>query len=229
ENVYLGSSLETFFYEKKQNGDIYKTYIVMKPAINVDKCQPYSSLEDTSSDFPGPYNMRDPNPAFPYPIIVDVAYYGQPGWVEGTPTAVITDNNINQVVEGASIQFNWNFEKHKFMVGASIDSASAAYTNDQMFGMLDGNRKAFLAPELIHPQFAASTIPINNNDVSGTNLTKSIYFSETWKPTDKWNFNVSARYNDTKSQNEIATRWSTFAYGIGNVLNLPFGHDTCTS
>ncbi len=95
--------------------------------------------------------------------------------------------------------------------------------------MLDGNRKAFLAPELIHPQFTAATLPINNNDFSGTNITKSVYFSETWKPIDEWNFNVSGRYNDTQTQNKIATRYGFFAYGLGNVLNFPFGYDTCTS
>jgi len=227
ENVYWFAGIDTHYYSTNANGDVIKNYVVIKPALNIDKCQPPSSLENTGKDWPGPYNIKDPGADVPR--MVDGAYFGQPGWIEGTPTAVITDNNIDQIVEGASIQFNWNFEKHKFMIGASIDSASADYTNDQMFGMLDGNRKAFLAPELIHPQFTASTIPINNNDFSGTNLTKSIYFNETWKPTDKWNFNVSARYNDTKSKNEIATRWGTFAYGIGNVLNFPFGHDTCTS
>jgi len=227
ENVYVLAGMDTFFYEKKDNGDIIKNYVVIKPALNMDKCQPASALENTASDFPGPYNIKEPGAQ--YPTFIDGAYVGQPGYVEGTPTAILTDNNINQVTEGGSIQFNWSFEKHKFMIGASLDSARATYTNDQMFGMLDSDRKAFLAPELIHPQFTASTIPINNNDFSGTNVTKSVYFSETWKPTEKWNFNVSGRYNDTKAQNEIATRYGFFAYGIGNVLNFPFGHDTCTS
>jgi outer membrane receptor for Fe3+-dicitrate len=227
ENVYLATSLDTFFYEQRANGDVYKTYIVIKPAINVDTCQPASALQNTQGDFPGPYNIWEPGA--PFPTLIDGAYFGQSGYIEGTPTAVITDNQINQIVDGASIQLNWNFDKHKFMVGASIDSAKASYANAQRLGLLDANRNAFLAPELIHPQFTAATLPISNNDFSGTNITKSLYFSETWTPTEKWNFNVSGRYNETQAQNQIATRYGFFAYGLGNVLNFPFGHDTCTS
>ncbi|MDP3608051.1 MAG: TonB-dependent receptor [Methylophilus sp.] len=227
ENVYVVAGIDTFYYEQLANGDVVKNYVVIKPAINIDTCQPPSSLENTSQDFPGPYNIREPGAQFP--TLIDGAYVGQPGYVPGTPTAVITDNNINQIVDGASVQLNWNFEKHKFMVGASIDAAKASYTNEQRFGMLDASRYAFLAPELIHPQFTAATLPLNNNDFSGTNTTKSLYFSETWTPTEKWNFNVSGRYNETQAQNQIATRYGFFAYGLGNVLNFPFGHDTCTS
>ena len=78
---------------------------------------------------------------------------GQPGVVEGTPTAVFNDNQIDQLVNGASIQFNWSFEEHKFMVGASIDAASAAYRNYQQLGFLKADREAYLDPAQAHPMF----------------------------------------------------------------------------
>jgi len=227
ENVYWFAGIDTHYYTEAANGDVIKNYVVIKPAVNIDKCQPASALENTDKDFPGPYNIKESGAQFP--TLIDGAYVGQPGYVEGTPTAVITDNNINQIVDGASIQLNWNFEHHKFMVGASIDAAKATYTNDQRFGMLDASRNAFLAPDLIHPQFTAATIPLNNNDFGGTNTTKSLYLSETWTPVKNWNFNASARYNETQSQNNIATRYGFFAYGLGNLLNYPSGHDICTS
>jgi Fe(3+) dicitrate transport protein len=227
ENVYWFAGIDTFYYNINPNGDVVKNYVVIKPAINIDKCQPASSLENTSKDYPGPYNIKEAGAQLP--TLIDGAYYGQSGYVDGTPTAVITDNNIDQTVDGASIQFNWNFEHHKFMIGMSIDSANATYSNKQKFGMFDANRKAYLAPDEISPQFSASTIPLENNNFSGTNLTKSIYFSETWSPVDSWNFNASARYNDTQAQNEIATRYGFFSYGLGNLLNFPNGHDVCTS
>ncbi|AKR42675.1 TonB-dependent receptor domain-containing protein [Methylophilus sp. TWE2] len=225
ENVYWYAGIDTYYYEKQANGDIIKNYVVMKPALNIDKCQPASSLENTGKDFPGPYNIKDPGQDFP--TLVDGAYFGQSGYVDGIPTAVITDNNINQTIDGASLQFNWNLEKHKFMIGMSIDSAQATYTNSQRFGMLTPDRHAYLAPDEINPVFAAATIPLQNNNFSGTNLTKSIYFSETWNPVKNWNFNLSARYNETQSQNNIATRYGFFSYGLGNLINFPFGHDVC--
>ncbi len=54
-----------------------------------------------------------------------------------------------------------------------------------------------LAPDLINPMFAGATIPISNNDFNGTNITKSVYFSETWTPVDEWHFTASGRYNET--------------------------------
>lgn len=176
-----------------------------------------------------------PIPGIPYakldadglPIRIDGALYGKPGVVEGTPTAVFTDNQIDQIVNGASIQFNWNFEHHKFMVGASIDSADASYSNTRQLGLLDSSRKAFLAPDLIHPQFAAADLPVANNNFSGTNITKSVYFSETWTPTEKWNFSASGRYNETQAQNKIATRSGFNSFDLIQVLSLPNAYDIC--
>jgi outer membrane receptor protein involved in Fe transport len=228
ENVTFAGFSGNYFYSKNAAGDDIKNYIAMLPPENADTCLPASAFADTSSDFNGPFNIRDEVSGV-WPKMIDGAYFGQPGYVEGTPTALITDNNIDQSTDGASVQFNWNFEKHKFMIGASIDAASASYSNTQLLGMLDANRHAFLAPELIHPQFAGATIPINNNDFSGTNTTKSIYFSETWTPVEAWNFNASGRYNQTKTKNEVATRYGFFNYGIGDLINWPYYHDTCTS
>lgn len=228
ENVTLTGFLGNYFYSKNVAGDDIKNYLALLPPENADTCLPPSAFADTSSDFNGPYNIRDEVSGV-WPKMIDGAYFGQPGYVEGTPTALITDNNIDQSTDGASVQFNWNFDKHKFMIGASIDAASASYSNTQLLGMLDANRHAFLAPELIHPQFAGATIPINNNDFSGTNTTKSVYFSETWTPVDAWHFNASGRYNATKTKNKVATRYGFFNYGIGDLLNWPYFHDICTS
>src|SRR5690606_5098704 len=66
-----------------------------------------------------------------------LGYAIRPGVVEGTPTAVISDTQIDQETDGASIQFDWNYENHKFMVGLSIDAPSATYGSGQRLGMLD--------------------------------------------------------------------------------------------
>lgn len=135
-----------------------------------------------------------------------------PGVVEGTPTSVLTNTQIDQITDGASVQLNWNFEKHKLMVGASIDMPSADYTSSQMLGLLDANRKAYLAPDEIRDQYALADQPISNNNFKGSQVTKSLYFSETWSPVETLHFTGSARYNTTKGQNKIASR--TFGFTV---------------
>jgi outer membrane receptor protein involved in Fe transport len=152
---------------------------------------------------------------------------GQPGVVEGVPTAIFNDNQIKQIVDGASIQFNWNFDKHKFMVGASIDAASAEYNNSSQLGFLTTDRKAYLDPAQAHPMFIGAFVPLKNNDFNGTNTTKSIYFSETWSPVAAWNFSASGRYNQTKTINKIAVRYGNDNYGIGDLISYPDRYNVC--
>ncbi|MDP2246820.1 MAG: TonB-dependent receptor, partial [Nitrosomonadales bacterium] len=152
----------------------------------------------------------------------------RPGVVEGTPTAVITDTQIDQETDGASIQFNWNFEKHKFMIGASIDAPSATYGSGQRFGMLDAKRHAFLAPELIRDQYTAADYEIRNNDFEGSQITKSIYASETWSPIETLHITGAMRYNDTKGQNEMASRtWGGQWRELHTIENHPDFYDVC--
>jgi outer membrane receptor protein involved in Fe transport len=153
---------------------------------------------------------------------------GRAGVVEGTPTAVITDTSIDQETDGASIQFNWNLEKHKFMVGLSIDAPSATYGSGQRFGMLDANRHAFLAPELIRDQYTAADYEIRNNDFEGKQVTRSIYASETWSPVEALHITGAMRYNETRGKNEMASRtWGGGWRELHTIENHPDWYDVC--
>lgn len=221
ENVLL-TTTDSYFPEVAGNGDIYQHFVIFLAPTNGSTCR---NDMNASSDFPGPYNEINPDTGFPY--FVDGFLFNEPGYVDGTPTAVITDNQINQVVDGASLQLNWHFDHHKFMVGASIDAANAEYSNTQQLGFLDASRRAYLDPAQANPQFGAAIDPLSNNDFSGTNTTKSIYFSETWTPVPTWNFNLSARYNQTKTMNKIATRYGFAAFSVGDVRYQPDDFEIC--
>lgn len=211
--------ISNHFFTTDENGIITKHYVTLLPAINQDTCQATRTTVNN-------YEITDPdNPS--NPLLIDGAGLGQPGYIPGTPTAILTDNRITQTTDGASVQFNWNLAKHKFMVGLSIDDASAEYNNSQQLGFFDANRNGYLDPDQAHPQFAAAFTPINNNDFSGTNTTKSVYFSETWSPVENWHFNFSGRYNDTKTKNKVATRSGFFAYTVGDLLTEPDRVNIC--
>ena len=200
--------------------------LLIKPPVNGDVCQ-----GDVST--PGvPPLLQVAGPQGGYQTVDGGAYAasgpGTEGVVEGTPTAVITDNQIDQITDGASIQFNWNFPKHKFMVGASIDAPSATYKSGQMLGMLDANRHAYLAPDEIRDQYAAASIEISNNNFDGNQVTRSLYASETWSPIETLHITGAARYNETRGKNRIASRtWGTFVWDLAQLQAFPNYFEIC--
>ena len=222
-------SEDTYFYTTAGNGDVIKNYIIFTAPTNVVACR---AARDADGIQGSPYSVVD---ADGNPVFIDganggtnpVTNQGYPGVVAGTPTAILNDNTIDQVVNGASVQFNWSFEKHKFMVGGSIDAASADYSNYSQLGFLDANRKAYLDPMQASPQFIGAMQPIANNNFEGTNTTKSIYFSETWTPVPTWNFTASGRYNQTQTKNKIAARYGLGAIGIGDLDGVPDFYNVC--
>lgn len=159
------------------------------------------------------------------PIFRDGKYASGPlattGYIEGTPTALFTDTEVDQLGKGASLQLNWNLEKHKFMMGASLDKADTTYESKQYLGLLDANRRAFVAPELLGWEYYANAAErgYGLNDFKGNSLTKSFYASETWSPTKTLNFTVSARYNRSYVDNQLAVaRLSSFT-DVNTLLN----------
>lgn len=133
------------------------------------------------------------------------------GYVDGTPTALITETEIDQTTDGGAIQFNWNLEQHKFMIGMSLDASDASYKSGQYLGLLDKNRNAYLDPNSVGYEFAAASTKIGLNDFAGNSVTKSLYFSETWTPKKELAFTAAGRYNQTHIKNELA---------INNILGL---------
>jgi outer membrane receptor protein involved in Fe transport len=128
------------------------------------------------------------------------------GYIQGTPTAVITNSTIDQTGQGFSGQFNWNLDTHKFMVGVSLDKAGAKYFASQRFGLLDSQRNVYSDPANIGEEYYAASHDVPVNDFDGDKTTKSIYFSETWSPTQTFNLAFSARYNATHVRNTLAPK-----------------------
>ena len=218
---YTVNGMSQYYY---YTPDGVQHVLVFKPPVNADSC-----IGDSATTAEEDIYLEDENGRKQF---VDGGNNSltSPGYVEGTPTAVLTDNTINQITDGASIQFNWNTEKHKFMVGASVDRPSAEYKTTQQLGLLTAEREFYYAPDEIRDQYIAADRPIANNNFDGEQLTKSIYFSETWSPVDTWHFNVSARYNDTHGENRIASR----TWGRGYVSSIaryeanPNSYDACS-
>lgn len=199
-------------YYITDNGDGTGTYNILltERAQNADAC----ALGQTKYQVNATGGISDLNPDGTTKQY-DGAQFGGAGLVEGVPTAVITNTEIDQMVDGASLQLNWNLEKHKFMVGASIDSASAEYGSGQRLGFFDAKRKAYLDPNQALDVFAAADTEIRNNDFDGTSTTKSLYFSETWSPVETFHLTGSARINHTQIKNTIATR--SYGFFVGDL------------
>ncbi|SDK14066.1 Outer membrane receptor proteins, mostly Fe transport [Methylophilus rhizosphaerae] len=231
ENIYFS---DQNWYYSTVGGVNYKNFVIFTAPTNNANCLATQLRDKATMD--GAFSYFAPNSNTI--ATVDGAGSGTGGVVYEVdpdtgkkyyiPTAIFTDNQIDQVTNGGSVQFNWNLDHHKFMVGASIDAADATYANKQRLGLLDAQRNAYLAPDDIHPMFVGADQWISNNDFSGTQTTKSIYFSETWSPVDNWHFSMSGRYNDTQTKNKIAARRGIGAYEIGDVIGYPDSYNICT-
>lgn len=230
DNILYGDG--TYFYKTVGN-DLIRHVVIFTAPTNLDACQA-ARADNQANGVPGePYSQKD---AAGNPIFVDGAEGGSidpltgrsfPGVVEGTPTAIINNNQIDQVVDGASLQLNWNLDKHKFMVGMSIDVANADYSNTSQLAFLDANRNAYIDPAQAAPQFIGAMQPISNNNFEGTQTTQSIYFSETWSPIETLHISTSGRYNQTFTKNKIAARYGAGSIGIGDLDGVPDEYNTC--
>ena len=151
---------------------------------------------------------------------------GTTGFADGTPTALFTDTQIDQVGTGGALQLNWNLDQHKLMVGASVDMSDSTYASKQYLGVLDDKRHGHVDDSFLGWEYAArdAASGFALNDFSGDSITKSIYASETWTPVKTLNITAAARFNHTVVNNALST---TNLSRIGdvndilNVLNLP--------
>jgi outer membrane receptor protein involved in Fe transport len=128
------------------------------------------------------------------------------GVVNGTPIGQIDRTTIDQVTDGAALQWNWNLERHKFMVGASFDTAYAEYGSTSQLALIDDSHNVYAAPGRIDPLYFAASHEITNNAFDGRSKTGSLYFSETWSARDNLHLSVSGRYNQTEVRNNLKSR-----------------------
>lgn len=208
------NALVAFYYDLDSNGNVItdsngnytKHAIVFLKPTNAANC---NTTQLSSATTAANRTILAEKDAAGQIIRVDGLYQnnGQgAGVVEGTPTAVFNDGKITQITDGGSVQLNWNIPKHKFMIGVSVDSSEAEYANEQKLGMLDANRKAYLAPDQIRDEYAAKILGVSNNDFSGTSITKSLYASETWSPIETLHLTGAVRYNATHTRITLASR-----------------------
>lgn len=239
DNIYFSDG--NYYYSTETETDSsgnqvqvnYKNFVILTAPTNNENCLATQALDVASED--SAFTYLAPNTSTV--ATVDGAGSGTGGVVYEvdpdtgkkyyTPTSVLTDNQIDQLVNGMSLQLNWNLEHHKLMVGASIDATDAEYQNRQRLGLLTAERIAYLAPDDIHPMFVGADQWISNNNFSGNQTTKSVYMSETWSPTDNWHFSFSSRYNDTRGKNKIAARYGVGNYQIGDVIAYPDSYNIC--
>lgn len=208
--VDVFSGLNHYYHSSDGSGGFIRNVILTERATNADEC--VDGQANNPVDSRG--GVVDTN-LDGTPKQYDGAQNGSPGVVDGVPTAVITNTRIDQAIDGGSVQFNWNLDHHKFMIGASIDAANTTYVGGQQLGFFDAKRKAYLAPDQALDGLLAADMEIFNNNFQGTSTTKSIYASETWSPVDNLHVSTALRYNMTSVKNVLATR----SYGF-NVANL---------
>lgn len=214
----LGAISHSYFYTNN-GGSLH--LVAFKEARNGTDC-----LANQASSATGKF--YNPLIGTNGPVAIDGITDSGTGVVDGIPTAVINNNYINQKVDGASLQFNWNLEKHKFMVGASIDNAYAEYNNSQQLGFFDSKRNGAIDPDRALDMFKAADFGIPNNNFDGNSITKSAYVSETWTPIESLHVTGALRYNQTQVNTTLAARdFGQSEVTLNRYLNDPAGFAFC--
>ncbi len=142
------------------------------------------------------------------------------GWVEGTPIGVLSNTEIGQQTDGASLQLNWNSDRHKFMFGASIDAADTDFETSQRLGLIDAEHRVYSDPANIDPIYLAAREDIRNNSFTGKSTTFSGYFSETYSPKENLHLSVSGRFNQTRVKNRVRARTRTGFEALHQILDI---------
>lgn len=219
-SFFQGTAFSYYYTE-----DGTKHVIAFLESTNAQNCLDTQNSNQVGG--PGSY-LGELDPVTQLPKTVNGQADIESGTVEGTPTAVITDNEINQKVDGASFQLNWNLDKHKLMIGGSIDKTYAEYGNAQRLGFFDSNRNGYLDPDAARDQYAAADIDVRNNDFDGSSITKSLYVSETWTPIESVHITGALRYNDTSVRNSLAARtFGETSVNLSYFANNPYFYDIC--
>jgi outer membrane receptor protein involved in Fe transport len=131
------------------------------------------------------------------------------GVVDGTPIGLLTPTGLDQTTNGGALQSNWNLERHKLMVGASIDRSHTGYRMSQRLGLIDAAHRVYLDPANIDPLYYAASHDIPGNNFHGTETTKSAYFNETWSPLRNLHLTLAGRYNKTTVSSDLLVRTAT--------------------
>lgn len=124
----------------------------------------------------------------------------------GTPIGLINKTRLEQVSDGIGVQFNWNLDRHKAMVGLSTDRSRADYIQKQRLGSIDASHQVQENPDEIAWQFGAAFTDVIGNQFDGRQRTDSIYASDVWSPQDNLHFSFAGRYNRTKTKSNIGAR-----------------------
>ncbi|MBQ0958257.1 TonB-dependent receptor [Ideonella sp. 4Y11] len=148
---------------------------------------------------------------------------GAPGVVEGTPIGLLTRTDVAQRTDGLALQMNFNLERHRLMVGASVDASSASYRMAQRLGLIDASHQVYAAPDQIDVQYRAAQVDVRANDFDGRSRTRSLYVSETWTPQPGLHLNLAGRYNHTRVRTRLLAR-SGFGEEAGALHNLRTGN-----
>jgi outer membrane receptor protein involved in Fe transport/ketosteroid isomerase-like protein len=217
------------YYQDRTNPAI-RHYILYAPASNASTCLAANGgLNSGGTIYPLDIN-GDPIIQSRDGAIDGFGQFGSgTGVIDGTPTAVITNSLIDQSTVGGAAQVNWNLDKHKLMVGISMDRASASYDGKQRFGLLDNSRNVYSDPASIGAEYYAADHDVTINEFDGSSLTKSIYMSETWSPIDTLNFAFSSRYNYTDIENNLSPARRTYSLASGGLINKYAFAALCTN
>lgn len=145
--------------------------------------------------------------------------------VVGSLNGLLNYSTLKSSADGGSVQMTYEGDKHQMAFGASYDENKIRFLQSQVLAALDDEHVARLTD---NPFFSGSysgqtTLPgIIRNRLRGTSLTKGIFVSDTWSPTDKLHVTLGARMSWSNVRNYLVADRGVDMYQFQNsVLTNP--------
>lgn len=127
-------------------------------------------------------------------------------------------SSLKSNADGFSLQMTYEGDKHQIVSGVTYDETKLDFNQSQVLVELDDNREAHLTthPYLIDRDYeingieayggyrGQTTLPgVLRNVLSGSSLSKGVFFSDTWSPIDTVHITLGARFNWTNVKNKL--------------------------
>jgi len=127
--------------------------------------------------------------------------------------------------DGAALQMAWDVGNHQMVAGITQDGNDIRFKQYQALATIDAEHRVSLNtdPLLIAEGYGnVVTFPgVIRNNLSGTSNTKSIFFSDTWSPTDELHVTYGARANWTNTKNTLISDRGKELYNFQTAIFAP--------
>lgn len=120
------------------------------------------------------------------------------------PNGVKSLSDLKQGGKGYALQLNFITDKNELTAGVTYDANDVDFQQGEMFADIGADRQLVQNSDYFNNLgLIAAQIPITRNQLTGSSVTKSVFVSDTWSPTETLHLTIGARFNHNRVKNDL--------------------------